>query len=78
MANYICYNRYGTFYFRFIIPLAYRKHFKNKREIRYSLKTDSKKIALRRARLYRVRVDMIIEQLESMTKRKKYKILKLV
>ncbi|NOQ93972.1 MAG: tyrosine-type recombinase/integrase [Methylophaga sp.] len=68
MANYICQNRYGTFYFRFIIPLAYRKHFKNKREIRYSLKTDSKRLAVIRARLYRVRVDNILEQLESMAK----------
>lgn len=68
MANYICHNRYGTFYFRFIIPLAYRKHFKNKREIRYSLKTDSKRLAVRRARIYRVRVDSLLEQLESMAK----------
>jgi len=68
MANYICQNRYGTFYFRFIIPRAYRKHFKNKREIRYSLKTDSKKLAVRRARLYRVRVDNLLEQLGSMAK----------
>ena len=67
MANYICQNRHGTFYFRFIIPVQYRNHFKHKREIRYSLKTDSKRLALPRSRLYRVRIDNILERLTCMS-----------
>jgi hypothetical protein len=38
-------------------------HFKNKREIRYSLKTDSKKLAIKRARAYRVQFESIIDGL---------------
>lgn len=66
MANYLCQNRYGTYYFRCVIPFAYRKYFKNKREIRYSLKTDSKKVALPKSRLYRVWLDRTFEDLATM------------
>jgi len=66
MANYLCQNRHGTYYFRCVIPFAYRKYFKNKREIRYSLKTDSKKVALPKSRLYRVWLDRTFEDLATM------------
>lgn len=68
MARYLCRNRHGTYYFRSVIPIALRKYFKNKRELRVSLKTDSKKVALPISRRYRVRFDEIVRRLASMTK----------
>ncbi|MBT9098605.1 hypothetical protein KFZ76_12930 [Methylovulum psychrotolerans] len=58
-AAYICKNRHGTFYARFVIPVQLREHFKNKKEIRRSLQTDSRKLALKRARAVRVEFETI-------------------
>lgn len=69
VAKYLCQNRHGAFYVRLIIPVTFRGWFENKREIRRSLKTDSKKIAVRRARAYRVRFDSVLEYMEGMTKK---------
>jgi integrase len=59
---YICKNRHGTFYVRLLIPKPLLPVFKNKKEIRRSLKTDSRKIAIKRARVYRVEFETIIDQ----------------
>ena len=58
-------NRHGTWYFRAVIPLHLRQHFPhNKREVRRSLRTDSKRLAIRLARECRVAFDSLLEQLE--------------
>ncbi|WP_150107878.1 DUF6538 domain-containing protein [Methylobacter tundripaludum] len=59
----MCKNRHGTYYARFIIPKHLQSHFNNKREIRRSLQTDSRKIATKRARIYRVEFESIVDQL---------------
>ncbi|WP_369112191.1 DUF6538 domain-containing protein [Methyloterricola oryzae] len=57
-------NRHGTFYFRAVVPKRLRHHFpSNKREVRRSLQTDSKRIAIVRARALRVRFDKLIYKL---------------
>jgi len=61
------------FYFRLVIPTRLRTHFpENKREIRRSLKTDSRSQAIIRARLLRSRFDFIFENLDSMSKEKTF------
>ncbi|HEY8098270.1 MAG TPA: DUF6538 domain-containing protein, partial [Methylobacter sp.] len=60
---YMCKNRHGTYYARFIIPKHLQSHFNNKKEIRRSLQTDSRKIATKRARIYRVEFESIVDQL---------------
>jgi hypothetical protein len=62
-STYICQNRHGTYYARLIIPRPLQNQFNNKREIRRSLQTDSKRLAVRRARGYRVRFDALIDSL---------------
>lgn len=60
---YMCKNRHGTYYARFIIPKHLQSHFKNRKEIRRSLQTDSRKLAIKRARVYRVEFENLIDQL---------------
>jgi integrase len=67
LPNFICRNRHGTYYFRFIIPVALRSHFSNKREYRCSLQTDSKKLAAKRAKIYRIRLDLLFEKPQTMS-----------
>ena len=50
----MCKNRHETYYARFIISKHLQQHFNNKKEIRRSLQTDSRKLAIKRARDYRV------------------------
>ncbi|MEN8132757.1 MAG: site-specific integrase [Pseudomonadota bacterium] len=58
-------NRHGTWYFRAIIPKHLRNHFPDhKREVRRSLQTDSKRLAIQLARECRVALDKLLEQLE--------------
>jgi integrase/polyhydroxyalkanoate synthesis regulator phasin len=64
---YMCKNRHGTYYARFIIPKHLQSHFNNKKEIRRSLQTDSRKLAVKRARVYRVQFESIVDQLMSNT-----------
>ena len=64
--SFICKNRHGTFYFRFIIPGHLRSRFSNKREIRKSLSTDSKRLAIKKARALRVQLDSYIEEISGM------------
>ncbi|PPD44905.1 MAG: hypothetical protein CTY16_11115 [Methylobacter sp.] len=71
-AAYMCKNRHGTYYARFIIPAQLREHFKNKREIRRSLQTDSRKLATKRARAFRVEFETITDKLMSELKKGVY------
>ncbi len=66
MPNYLCRNRHGTYYFRFIPPKDLRHYFKCQREYRHSLKTDSKKLAVHLSTLYRARIQLLLEQLTNM------------
>lgn len=61
--TYLCQNRHGTYCVRLIIPKPIQTQFSNKREIRRSLQTDSKRLAIKRARFYRVRFDTLIDAL---------------
>jgi integrase len=67
LPNFICRNRHGTYYFRYIIPVALRSRFSNKREYRCSLRTDSKRLAVRCAKIYRTRFELFIEKLYSVS-----------
>jgi integrase len=64
-----CKNRHGIYYARFIIPKHLQSHFSNKKEIRRTLQTDSRKLAIKRARAYRVKFESIVDEL--MTKLEK-------
>ena len=65
MSNtaYMCKNRHGMYYARFIIPKHLQSHFNNKKEIRRTLQTDSRKLAIKRARVYRVEFEKIVDEL---------------
>ena len=59
-------NRHGTWYFRAIIPQNLQHHFPNhKREIRRSLRTDSRRQAVQLARMYRVEFDQLLNRLDT-------------
>lgn len=60
--SYITINRHGTYYFRLIVPKPLRSAFGSQREIRRSLKTDSQRLALRRARQYAARYEAIFDR----------------
>jgi integrase len=66
---YMCKNRHGMYYARFIVPKHLQIHFNNKKEIRRTLQTDSRKLAIKRARAYRVKFEAIVDEL--MTKLEK-------
>ena len=68
-TTYMCKNRHGIYYARFIIPKHLQSHFSNKKEIRRTLQTDSRKLAIKRARAYRVKFESIVDEL--MTKLEK-------
>src|SRR5690606_16191143 len=70
--TYLTRNRHGTFYFRMVIPASLRPLTKGKREIRRSLKTDSERLALKRARQHAVRFDSIFDRALRMTERSDY------
>ncbi len=71
---YMCKNRHGTYYARFIIPKHLRLHFNNKKEIRRSLQTDSRKLAIKRARVYRVEFESIVDKLMSKNEYSAYQV----
>ena len=60
-AAYIWRNRYGTYYFRWVIPDELRPVLGNRRELKRSLRTESRKTAVKRARAYRVDVDQLLD-----------------
>ncbi|MFL9815478.1 site-specific integrase [Stutzerimonas sp. VN223-3] len=70
--TYLTRNRHGTFYFRMVIPATLRPLVNGKREIRRSLKTDSERLALKRARQHAVRFDSIFDRASRMTEHNNY------
>lgn len=60
--SYLTVNRHGTYYFRLVVPKPLRSAFGSQREIRRSLKTDSQRLALRRARQYAARYEAIFDR----------------
>ncbi|MNJ23935.1 hypothetical protein D3C77_183360 [compost metagenome] len=59
---YLTLNRHGTYYFRIVTPMRLRSAFDLQREIRRSLKTDSLRLALRRARQYAARFEAAFDK----------------
>jgi len=59
---YITQNRHGTYYFRIVVPRPLRSALGLQREIRRSLKTDSQRLALRRARQYAARYEAAFDK----------------
>lgn len=70
--TYLTQNRHGTFYFRMVIPALLRPLVNGKREIRRSLKTDSERLALKRARQHAARFDSIFDRALRMTEHSDY------
>lgn len=63
---YITRNRHGTFYFRIVVPLPLRSALGFQREIRRTLKTDSQRLALRRARQFAARYEAVFDKVLTM------------
>lgn len=63
--SYISKNRHNTYHFRIVIPLDIRHQFNNKREIRRSLRTDSRSTAIYRARFMRVKFQEVFISVSS-------------
>lgn len=61
---YLSRDRHGVFHFRARVPAHLRQHFNNKAEIKRTLKTDSRREAVRLARAYRVELDKKMAELE--------------
>lgn len=70
--TYLTQNRHGTFYFRMVIPASLRSLFNGKREVRRSLKTDSERLALKRARQHAVCFNSIFDRVLRMTEQSHY------
>jgi hypothetical protein len=62
---YLSQDRHGVFYFRARIPTRLRQHFNNKAETKRTLKTDSRREAVKLARAYRVELDTEMAELEN-------------
>lgn len=60
--SYLTLNRHGTFYFRIVIPRSLRLLFNGQREIRRTLKTDSQRLARKRARQYAARYEAVFDR----------------
>ncbi|WP_084312585.1 site-specific integrase [Pseudomonas jinjuensis] len=67
--SYLTISRHGTYYFRAVIPRPLRSLFNGQREIRRTLKTDSQRLALKRARQYAARFEAACDKVMSVTKR---------
>lgn len=70
--SYITLNRHHTYYFRIVIPHRLRSAFGLQREIRRSLKTDSLRLALRRARQYAARFEAAFDKVLFVAERDDY------
>lgn len=62
---YLSRDKHGVFHFRVRVPTHLRSHFNHKAEIKRSLKTDSRREAIRFARAYRVEFEKVIAQLNN-------------
>lgn len=67
--SYLTISRHGTYYFRAVIPRPLRALFNEQREIRRTLKTDSQRLARKRARQYAARFEAACDKVMSVTKR---------
>lgn len=67
--SYLTLSRHKTFYFRIVIPRPLRALFKRQREVRRTLKTDSYRLALKRARQYAARYEAAFEKVMSVVER---------
>ncbi len=63
--TYLTLNRHGTFYFRIVIPRPLRALLKRQREVRRTLKTDSYRLAQKRARQYAARYEAAFDKVMS-------------
>lgn len=69
---YLSRNRHETYYFRIVIPASIRPLVNGKREIRRSLKTDSRRVALKRARQHAVRFESVFDRVLRMIENDEY------
>lgn len=67
--SYLTRNRHGTFYFRIVIPRPLRALLHGQREVRRTLKTDSERLARKRARQYVARYEAIFDKVVNMVER---------
>lgn len=70
--SFLSLNRHGTYYFRLVVPKPLRLAFRSQREIRRSLKTDSYRLALRRARQYIARYDIVFDRMLAVVEKDDY------
>ena len=61
--TYLWQNRHGIYFFRARIPLPFQDHF-GKVEFKRTLKTDSRREAIKLARAYRVKMDKELDKLK--------------
>lgn len=67
--SYLTRNRHGTFYFRIVIPRPLRALLHGPREVRRTLKTDSERLARKRARQYVARYEAVFDKVVNMVER---------
>lgn len=67
--SYLTRNRHGTFYFRIVIPRPLRALLRGQREVRRTLKTDSERLARKRARQYVARYEAVFDKVVNMVER---------
>ncbi|MFG0583987.1 DUF6538 domain-containing protein [Pseudomonas sp. zjy_9] len=67
--SYLTRNRHGTFYFRIVIPRPLRMLFNGQREVRRTLRTDSERLARRRARQFAARYEAVFDKVVSVLER---------
>lgn len=67
--SYLTRNRHGTFYFRIVIPRPLRALLNGQREVRRTLRTDSERLARRRARQYAARYEAAFDKVVSVLNR---------
>lgn len=67
--SYLTRNRHGTFYFRIVIPRPLRALLNGQREVRRTLRTDSERLARRRARQFAARYEAAFDKVVSMLER---------
>lgn len=70
--SFLTLNRHGTYYFRLVVPMPLRAAFHCQREIRRSLRTDSRRLALRRARQYIARFDAVFDRMLAVVEKDDY------
>lgn len=67
--SYLTRNRHGTFYFRIVIPRPLRALLNGQREVRRTLRTDSERLARRRARQFAARYEAAFDKVVSVLER---------